>query len=65
MSTAASIVTEADQTPCGEVFSLLPRQIGGPAPTLLLFAMNGEDTLTTEPYCRVGRLLHTQGWNIT
>lgn len=42
----------------------MPIQAGGPAPTLLLFAMAGTDTLTTEPYCRVGRLLHAQGWNV-
>jgi dienelactone hydrolase len=25
--------------------------------------MAGVDTLTTEPYCRVGRMLYAQGWN--
>ncbi len=64
MNTAAPIVTDAVQTPSGVVFSMLSRQTGGPAPTLLLFAMAGTDTLNTEPYCRVGRLLHAQGWNI-
>jgi dienelactone hydrolase len=43
---------------------MLPPQAGKPAPTLLLFAMAGADTLCTEPYCRVGRLLHAQGWNV-
>jgi len=31
---------------------------------LLLFALAGADTLTTEPYCRVGRLLHGRRWNV-
>jgi dienelactone hydrolase len=44
--------------------AMLPPQPGGPAPTLLLFAWSGPDTLATEPYCRVGRLLHAQGWNV-
>ncbi len=64
MSAAASIVTDAAQTPSGMAYATLPRQSGGPAPTLLLFAMACADTLTTEPYCRVGRLLHAQGWNV-
>jgi len=64
MSTSASMVTDAAQTPSGVAFWMLSRQTGGPAPTLLLFAMAGADTLTTEPYCRVGRLLHAQGWNV-
>ena len=64
MSAAASIVTDAAQTPSGMAYATLPRQSGGPAPTLLLFAMAGADTLCTEPYCRVGRLLHAQRWNV-
>jgi acetyl esterase/lipase len=51
-------------TAAGTAFAMLPPQVGGPAPTLLLFAMGGWDTLTTEPYCRVGRLLYAQGWNV-
>jgi dienelactone hydrolase len=45
-------------------FCMLPRNGLEPAPTLLLFAMAGDDTLLTEPYCRVGRLLHAGGWNV-
>ena len=52
------------RTPSGTAFAMLPTQTGGPAPTLLLFAMAGTDTLNTEPYCRIGRLLHAQGWNV-
>lgn len=52
------------QTPGGSAFALLPPQSGGPAPTLLLLAWSGVDTLTAEPYSRVGRLLHAQGWNV-
>ena len=48
----------------GTAFSMLPPFGPDPAPTLLLFAMAGADTLSTEPYCRVGRLLHEQGWNV-
>lgn len=54
----------AARTPAGTAFAMLPPQVGGPAPTLLLFALSGADTLNTEPYCRVGRLLHAQGWNV-
>ena len=64
MSSSASMVTDAAQTPSGVAFWMLSRQTGGPAPTLLLFAMAGADTLTTEPYGRVGRLLHARGWNV-
>ncbi len=53
------------RTARGSEFALLPPQPGGPAPTLLLFAWSGVDTLTAEPYSRVGRLLHAQGWNVT
>ncbi len=52
------------RTPSGTAYSAMPLQAGGPAPMLLLLAMAGADTLTTEPYCRVGRLLHAQGWNV-
>lgn len=62
-SSSASTLTAAS-TAAGTAFAMLPRQAGEPAPTLLLFAMAGADTLTTEPYCRVGRLLHAQGWNV-
>lgn len=51
-------------TAIGVSFAMLPVHTGKPAPTLLLFAMSGTDTLKTEPYCVVGRLLHAQGWNI-
>jgi len=48
----------------GTAFCLLPPHRGTPRPVLLLFAMAGTDTLTMEPYCRVGRLLHAHGWNV-
>ncbi len=64
MSTAASAVTDATRTPSGATFWMLSRHSGGPAPTLLLFALSGADTLTKEPYCRAGRLLHARGWNV-
>ncbi|MEI7437048.1 MAG: prolyl oligopeptidase family serine peptidase [bacterium] len=51
-------------TVAGTAFAMLPPHGGAPAPTLLLFAMAGADTLTTEPYCLVGRLLHERGWNV-
>jgi len=51
-------------TTSGTAFAMLPPHAGGPAPTLLLLAMAGTDTLNTEPYCRVGRLLHPHGWNV-
>lgn len=51
-------------TTSGTAFAMLPPHSGAPAPTLLLLAMAGIDTLTTEPYCRVGWLLHAQGWNV-
>jgi predicted esterase len=51
-------------TAVGTPFVMLPVHTGKKAPTLLLFAMSGKDTLSTEPYCIVGRLLHAQGWNV-
>ncbi len=51
-------------TSSGASFVMLPPQRNAPAPTLFLFAMTGADTLTIEPYCRVGHLLHAQGWNV-
>ena len=51
-------------TPTGAAYALLAPHDGGPAPTLLLLAMAGADTLTTEPYCRGGRVLHARGWNV-
>ena len=51
-------------TDSGTAFAMLPPHGGAPPPALLLFAMAGADTLRAEPYCRVGRLLHAQGWNV-
>jgi pimeloyl-ACP methyl ester carboxylesterase len=48
----------------GTVFTMLPPHAGAPSPTLLLLASTGVDTLTTEPFCHVGGLLHAQGWNV-
>lgn len=64
MTTQESFNGLPGATPSGVTFAMLPPQAGGPAPTLLLFAMAGADTLITEPYCRTGRLLHAQGWNV-
>jgi alpha-beta hydrolase superfamily lysophospholipase len=50
-------------TPTGTAFHMLAPQ-GGAAPTLLLLAMAGKETLSAELYGRVGRLLHAQGWNV-
>lgn len=36
----------------------------GGAPTLLLFAWSGADTLTKEPYRRVGSVLYERGWSV-
>jgi len=62
--TALTRLALDEHTVAGTVFAMLPPHAGKPAPTLLLFAMAGADTLCTEPYCRVGRLLHAQGWNV-
>ena len=51
-------------TAAGTAFAMLPPQVAVPASTLLLFSSTGEEALTTAPYCRVGRLLHAQGWNV-
>lgn len=48
----------------GSPMAVLPLHGGAPAPTLLLFAMSGTETLTMEPYCRIGRILHESGWNV-
>ncbi len=48
----------------GTAYTMLPPHAAASAPVLLLFVMAGADTLTTEPYCRVGRLLHAKGWNV-
>lgn len=48
----------------GTEFAMLPPHGDASAPTLLLLSGVGTETLTTEPYCRVGRLLHALGWNI-
>jgi pimeloyl-ACP methyl ester carboxylesterase len=47
-------------TPC----VLVPTLEGGRAATLVLLAMGGADTLSMEPYCRVGRRLNERGWNV-
>ena len=51
-------------TSAGTPFAMLPPHGGAPAPTLLLFAWSGEETLTTEPYNRIGDLLYARGWNV-
>ncbi len=52
------------KTNSGVAFAMLPKQAGASAPTLLLFSSTGKETLSVEPYCLVGRLLHAQGWNV-
>lgn len=54
----------ANRTLEGTAYAMLSPPAKGPAPTLLLFATTGESTLATEPYRRVGVLLHAQGWNV-
>lgn len=61
---ANSLVVDQPTTATGIAFAMLPPQDDTPAPTLLLLASTGTHTLMTEPYCRVGRLLHAEGWNI-
>ena len=51
-------------TASGTSFEMLTTPGKQPAPTLLLFWSTAPDTLTTEPYCLVGRLLHAHGWNV-
>ncbi len=53
-----------DTTAAGNRFAMLPPHQGRAAPTLLLLASGGEETLTTEPYCLIGRHLYKQGWNV-
>ncbi len=54
----------ANRTPDGTAYAMLPPRAKRPAPTLLLLATTGQSTLATEPYRRVGALLHAQGWNV-
>jgi dienelactone hydrolase len=56
------LITEV--TAAGTAFVMLPTHDAAPAPTLLLLASTGVVTLTIEPYCRVGHLLHECGWNV-
>ncbi|HEY8666506.1 MAG TPA: prolyl oligopeptidase family serine peptidase [Tepidisphaeraceae bacterium] len=51
-------------TASGTGFAMLPAQGGGPAPTLLLLAASSADTLSTDSFFRVGRLLYARGWNV-
>jgi alpha-beta hydrolase superfamily lysophospholipase len=53
-----------ETTAAGNTFVMLPPHNGGAAPTLLLLASGGEQTLTTEPYCLVGRQVYERGWNV-
>ncbi len=55
---------QSEQTAAGIAFARLPLAARAPAPTLLLFALAGAETLSAEPYCRVGRLLQARGWNV-
>jgi dienelactone hydrolase len=48
----------------GTTFALLAPQDGGRAATLLLFAIADANSLPTEPYSRLGRVLHARGWNV-
>jgi pimeloyl-ACP methyl ester carboxylesterase len=58
------MLVQSEQTGTGVAFAHLPFHPDAPAPTLLLFASTGLDTLSEEPFCRVGRLLHAHGWNV-
>lgn len=48
----------------GTSYAMLPLHTDTPAPTLLLFAAAAAYTQNTEPYSRVGHLLHSKGWNV-
>ena len=52
------------RTPQGNAYAMLQPVHDGLSPLLVLLAMDGRGTLETEPYCRVGRLLHRRGWNV-
>jgi dienelactone hydrolase len=54
----------ADRTRDGTAYAMLSPSVKGPAPTLLLLATTGQSTLATEPYRRVGGLLHARDWNV-
>ncbi len=61
MSGPSSLTSRTED---GTEFHAFPFQKEGPAPTLLLLATSGSETLATEPYRRVGALLHASGWNV-
>jgi dienelactone hydrolase len=63
-ATVKAAEVHSRKTAAGTAFAMLPSAAASPAPTLLLFAMADADTLTIEPYCRIGRLLQAQGWNV-
>ena len=60
----AAVQIQAEKTAMGIAYDHLPFPAGAPAPTLLLLASTGFHTLSVEPYCRIGRLLYAQGWNV-
>lgn len=64
MTTPEEFKIQQGATPSGVSFAMMPGRAGGPAPTLLLFAMAAVDTLAIEQYCRVGLLLYAKGWNV-
>jgi len=63
IATMTNSGAQAVRTPAGTAFAQLP-PADKPAPTLLLFASEGMETLAVEPYCLVGQLLHARGWNV-
>src|SRR5690348_993593 len=52
------------ETDAGTRYAALPIHPGGPAPTVLLFAMSAVQSLTIESFNRTGALLHAKGWNV-
>jgi pimeloyl-ACP methyl ester carboxylesterase len=53
-----------NKTPNGTAYATLPIHPGGPAPTVLLFAMSAVQSLTIDSFNRTGTLLHALGWNV-
>jgi dienelactone hydrolase len=52
------------RTAAGNACVMLAPPVAGPAPTLLLLALSGEETLTLDGHRNTGLLLRWQGWNV-
>lgn len=58
------MIIASETTASGNAFAHFPYQSAQPAPTLLLFAWSGVNTLALDPYRRIGQLLYARGWNV-